>query len=670
MGMKHMWNSSSTVGLPTLLAAALAVVTPVCARAQDVPNLGQATLEELMAIRVTSAGRKSQKPEDVAAAVYVITRQDIRRSGLNTLPEILRLAPGVQVARVNGNKWAVSIRGFNDLYSNKLLVLVDGRSVYSRTFSGVFWDTQDLMLADIDRIEIIRGPGGTSWGANAVNGVINIITRSASDTRGLAVDASVGSLTRERAGIRYGGEAGEAAYRVYAQWSGFDSSKGRLATAHDDGWDSLTGGVRLDWSGGRHRLMGSANATAGSTRPGWFVLTGPVPGEALPTHDVSESVDLSVLGRWTLTDERGGGFQLQAFQASARRDEAVGNMRERTSDIDAQYETAIGSRHGLVVGGGYRHVDMETDGTFTLHVGARNTNTVNLFLQDEIALTSTVNLTIGSKLEHDTLGGWGLLPSARVIWEPAARQHLWAGVSRARRTPALTDLDLRVNRVVVPGAPLPVAYGFSGNPSYEAEVLVQTEAGYRAEPVRNATLNVTAFVGSYRGLPTYEPAAPVIVMTPAPHVRAGSIPANWMTARSSGVEVDAHWTPLQAVEIAGFYAFLRVTADADPASRDPRVSRIDGDAPEHQWQLRSTLTPLDGLQAGFSLFRVGELRRLTVPAYTRLDARVEYRLTHRLALAVVGQNLTRRHHHEFINPVLVPASSVPRSARFDLRWTF
>lgn len=231
-----------------LILAALLGALPAAAAAQPPrPDLGAVSIEELMTMRVTIASRRSQRAEDVPAAIYVITREAIRRSGLATLPEILRLAPGVQVAQVVSSQWAISIRGFNDLYSNKLLVLVDGRSVYTRTFSGVYWDLQDLMVPDIDRIEVIRGPAGVAWGANAVNGVINIITRHAADTQGTVVDVSAGTFARERVGIRHGGAVGDAAYRVHAQWSGHEPSKPLDGLSFSDAWHRLSTGARVDW---------------------------------------------------------------------------------------------------------------------------------------------------------------------------------------------------------------------------------------------------------------------------------------------------------------------------------------------------------------------------------------------------------------------------------------
>src|SRR5476649_1857030 len=262
---------SAGVGhMPTaLLMAALAVGAAAPAQAQTQPvDLAVATLEDLMNIQVTSASRKEQRAEDVPAAIYVITRDDIRRSGMTSVPDLLRLAPGVDVAQINSNKWAVSVRGFNGLRANKLLVLVDGRSVYSRIFSGVLWDAEDVMLDDVDRIEVIRGPGAAIWGANAVNGVINIVTRSAADTQGGLVRGD-GGRSGEQASVRYGGTFGAASYRLYSQWTGRDESLIAPGTRADDRSQSVTAGFRTDWIVRSGALALEGAFTAGRARALW-----------------------------------------------------------------------------------------------------------------------------------------------------------------------------------------------------------------------------------------------------------------------------------------------------------------------------------------------------------------------------------------------------------------
>lgn len=652
-----------------LLAGVMIAFHPAVAAAQ--PPAPDLTLEQLMEVRVTSASRKNQRAEDVAAAVYVITRRAIRESGLVNLPEILRLAPGVQVAWVNSSLWAVSIRGFNDVYSNKLLVLVDGRSVYTRIFSGVFWDLQDLVIADIERIEVIRGPGGAVWGANAVNGVINVITRSAAATQGLALDASVGTFEQVRAGVRYGGMAGSTAYRVFSQWSGYDQGVQVAAVPFDDRWHSTTGGGRVDWSRGADAVLAQAHFTANTTRPGWKTLPGFDPGIAPVTDGVSQAHEVSALGRWTRTRTAGGRLQVQAYHTTSGRNGALATFSERTTDVDAQYETKAGARHGLVFGGGYRRLAVSFEETFTLHIGPDEANTFSGFVQDEVALRSGLALTLGSRLEHDTFGGWDLSPSARVMWEATPGQRLWGAVSRTRRTPSLIDRDFRLNLAVLPGSGLPVIYGVSNSPEYRSQRLLQTEAGYRVRLGPHGNVEATLFTGAYEGLPTTEPAAPTFSMSPAPaHVLAGFTLANLMHARSSGVEVVAQWAPVPQWQLEASYSGLHVSARVDAASLALTAASTGTNAPQQQWQLRSTATLRPGLQFGGSVARVGELSLLAVPAYTRVDTRIEWRVSHHLTAAAVAQNLTSADHEEFSGAIHYLTSGVPRTARLDLRWAF
>jgi iron complex outermembrane receptor protein len=654
-----------------LAALAIAACPSVVLAQAAPPDLARATLEELMDMRVTTAARKSQRVEDVPAAIHVITRSDIRRSGLMTLPEILRLAPGVEVAQSSASKWAVSIRGFNNTFANKLLVLIDGRSLYSRTFSGVIWDTHDLIVSDIDRIEVIRGPGGVAWGANAVNGVINVITRPATETQGLALDVSAGTFDRGRVGVRYGGKVGATSYRVFSQWSEYADSRTGEFAQFSDKWRSLTGGVRADWSRGTDAVVTQAHFTTNQTRPGWLELPSLVPGMAYITDGVSRANEVSLVARWTRTWTSGKQLQLQAYHTTMRRDEPIFPLAEYTSDIDAQYETRLGARHGLVAGGGYRHVDIAAGEDVTVQMPAARIETFNAFLQDEISLRRGLLLTVGSKLEYDSLGGWGALPSARIIWEASPTQRLWAAASRTRRTPAVSDRDIQINLSVQPGPGLPIVIAVRGNPDFRSERFVQLEAGHRIRLGPTAALDTTVFTGAYDGLRTSEPFVPALQLTPAPmHLLAGVYPANLLSARASGFEISARWNPVAPWQIQSSYSALFISADLDPISMDATIGDTDGSAPQHQWQASTSISLRPGVEIGASVSRVGSLRGLGVPAYTRADARAQFRLNRHLTAALVVQNMTSRHHVEFASPSLFLTTSVPRSARLDLRWEF
>ena len=314
---------------------------------------------------------------------------------------------------------------------------------------------------------------------------------------------------------------------------------------------------------------------------------------------------------------------------------------------------------------------MASEGTLTVQIGSHRIKTLNAFLQDEIKVRPDLALTLGAKLEHDTFDGWGMMPSAQAIWEASPGQHLWAAVSRTHRSPAVTDRDFRFNLYALPGPGLPIVVGVTGNPEYRHEELTQVQAGHRIRIGSDAALETTVFTGRYDGLPTYEPLEPTVELASGlPHVRAGVVAANLLNARVSGVELNARWNPLPQWEIEASYANLHLTPQVDPASLASLDPDTDGNAPEHQWEARTTISLRPGVDVGASLWRVGRLYQLAVPAYTRLDARAQFRLNSRLTAALVGQNLSNRRHREFASDFLFLTSSLPRGVRLDLRWQF
>jgi iron complex outermembrane receptor protein len=659
---------------PLVLALA---VTPSAARAQATrPNdLTGASLEDLMNIRITSAERKEQRAEDAAAAVYVITQDDIRSSGLTKLADLFRLVPGMQVARVNASEWAVSVRGFNSVYSDKLLVLIDGRSLYNRGFSGVFWDGQNMMVSDIERIEVIRGPGGTAWGANAVNGVINIITKSAADTQGTAVEVSAGTFERDSAAIRYGGAVGDLAYRIYSQWSDHAAGLTDAGTSANDQWNSISTGLRLDWSKGPDSVMTQGSYINTNARPRWVSLANFF--DPPTTDGVSDLYEAAGLAKWTHRGSNGSLFQLQAFRTINSRDDVTLYAIEKTTDVDAQYQRSLGSRHEIVAGGGYRNSDLETRKSFTTDIPGETATVINGFVQDEVSLSDGVSLTVGSKLEHDTFAGWGLLPSASIIWRvdgtTVSRQRVWAAVSRARRTPSSAYRAIRIFYGGFPGENgVPIVFGLRGNPDYRSEELLDVQGGYRIRFGAAASIDVAAFRGQYDNSTTIESRPPVFELTPPPaHVFVGFQYANLLSIDTQGVEVSGRWSPVEAWRLDASYATVRFSPRLDPTSSDVLGADFDGNAPQHQWQIHSTTQVSPRVRVDGGLYHVGRLRQLEIPAYTRADARLEFKITRELSAIAVGQNLLQASHAEFsgVNTGLI-ASLVPRSARFQLRWQF
>ena len=676
-------RSNRTKLFRALVVVALTLCSSVTMRAQaQAPTSSQDltafTIEDLMNITITSASRKQERADEVAAAVFVITADDIRRSGMATLPDLLRLVPGVQVAQINANKWAVSVRGFNGLYANKLLVLVDGRSVYNHLFSGVMWDMEDLLVEDIDRIEVIRGPGAAVWGANAVNGVINILTKTAAETRGTLVRAGSGTGEPGQLAMRYGGAFGNTAYRVDAQWSGYGDSRLASGKSAGDRWNRSTVGFRGDWTGGLRTFTLQGRMTGGSGNALWLDFDPRrAPNAPLEVQRSSDMHGGVLLGRWSQTRENGASFQLQSVLDIAHRHEPPGMYRRRMADIDFQYQTKVGARQDLVVGAGYRRMHEQFLGSngYALTPETSDDDLLNVFAQDEIRLAADrFHLTLGAKVERESLSGWNLQPTARATWILIPkRQYIWAATSRALRTPSLIDRGVRVDfPAVVGAAPLPIRISAVGTPDRPSEVLADVEAGYRVDIASVATVGVTGFHGRYKNLSTFEPQDPVLTMSPeGPYLAVLAPAGNLLAANTRGLEIDAHWTPVPRWRLDASYTAFRFTPRLDPTSRDTGAAQYDANASGAQWQVHSGLTLGQRTELDLTVIRVGRLTRLAVPAYTRLDARVSVPLGRRLTASLIGQNLLDDLHVEFgdVKPTITQ-TMVRRSARVQLAWRY
>ena len=661
-----------------LLAVVLTAAAPAHAQSQPA-DLAEASLEELMSIEITSASRKEQRAQEVAGAVYVITHDDIRRSGMTSVPDLLRLAPGVQVAQINANKWSVAVRGFGGLYSNKLLVLVDGRSVYTPLFSGVLWDTEDLMLEDVERIEVIRGPGGAVWGVNAVNAVINILTKPSAETAGLLVRAGTGSLDPGDLAVRYGGAAGSGAYRVYAQLTNHGNTLLAPRIDANDHWRSFTGGFRGDWSVGADAFLVQGGVTAGKERPLWISLDPATPGQ-VDTLGASTTRVSNVFGRWTRSRGSGSRLQVQSFVDAAHRRESVGEYDRLTFDLDADYHTVIGPRHDVIFGGGYRHIreTMASGIGYMFTPDHQRQVILNAFAQDEITLPRRVTLTLGGKIEHTKNDGTSLQPTARIIWNLRPRQHVWGAVSKAVRTSSLVDRGVHVEyppgtTPVPPGTPpgLPLGLSISGNPGFLPERLISTEAGYRIDIGSRASIDVAGFLGHYTKLQTIEPSAPVVEFVggrPVIHVSAKF--QNLLEADTRGIEIAGRVALRRWWQIDGTFATFHLTPHPDPASHDLAAAAFDGQAPGYQWRGHSGFSLGPKMQADVLLFHVGSLEQIGVPAYTRADARFEWKLTRRFSLTAQGQNLLSPGHAEFDGDTTLVSTLMPRSGSLRLTWRF
>lgn len=625
------------------------------------PQLADLTIEQLMNESVTSVAKKETKLNQSPAAISVITQEDIRRSGLTSLPELLRMVPGLDVARINGNQWSISARGFNNQYANKLLVLVDGRAVYTPSFGGVFWNAQDLVLADLDRIEVIRGPGATLWGANAVNGVINITTKSAKETQGGLITTTVGSEDKPSTAIRYGGQIGtNLFYRAYVKYFDRDGLVDSTGKEAPDDWKSLRGGLRLDWepsAENRLTLQGDAYNTAAGVniQP---PLQSPPYSQSL--NPVAHNNGGNILGRWTRIISDTSQFTLQTYFDRVKQDDGLESLRQDTFDIDMQHRFAVGERHDIVWGGGYRFTDLTMTPSFfaTLTPPSRGLQLFSTFVQDDIALVpDRLHLTLGSKFEHNDLTGLEIQPSARLRWTPSERQTVWAAASRAVRTPSLAERNVRVNVAAFPGGLVSVF----GNPSALAEEVNAYELGYRIEPAKQLSLEATTFYNMYHRLLTPVDGVPGPELNPAPpHFVIPSTFQNAQAGETYGAEVTARWHVAAGWRLTGSYTWLhmhlRPNSTATTGSPQQQVQlRSDFDLP-HNFQLNSAAYFVDRITSATSASPAAP-----VSSYVRFDLGVTWRPTKSLELSLRGQNLLDNQHPEANSYRTTLQTEVPRS---------
>ncbi|MBI5184376.1 MAG: TonB-dependent receptor [Nitrospinae bacterium] len=619
-------------------------------------------LQELMAVKITSVSKKPQAMSETAAAVFVITQEDIRRSGAASIPDALRMVPGIQVAHITANQWAISMRGFNNVYSNKLLVLMDGRSVYSPLFAGVYWDAQDTLLEDIERIEVIRGPGASVWGANAVNGIINIITKNAGDTQGGLVSAGGGTVEKGFGGVRYGARAGDTAfYRVYAKYFQRDGFVDENGNKMDDDWDAARAGFRLDWGlSGIDSLTAQGDAYTGSSWQNIFSSRGGV--RALS----KEEIDLSggdFLVCWTREFSPASRTVLQAYYDNTERSENNLVQNHDIFDLDFQHYYRLTERQEIVWGLGYRmtHGLVKNSEVVSYDPGSRTDHLYSAFIQDEIELwKSGLRLTLGSKFEHNDYSQFEIQPTARLLWTPHEHHTLWTSVSRAVRSPSRTehDLTLATPRLVI-----------TGNRNFESEELTAYEAGYRALPTDHVSLDVTAFFNKYDKLAALELGSPAGVVPMILEYRNG------MEGETSGVEVFAGWNVTSRWELTAGYSYIQMNINARApmeAVKNPAASSgfLEGNTPVNQFQFRSSLDLPFHLEFDTAVFYVDDLSSQEASDYVRVDARLGWKPMENLDAGLVFQNLAEGHHKEFNGSSGTVGTEVPRSVYGKISWRF
>jgi iron complex outermembrane recepter protein len=637
--------------LPALLLGLAAPALPLAA--QETPqvepaDLRQMSIEQLMEIDVTSVSRRSERLSKAAAAITVITGEDLRRSGAANLPDALRLSIATHVAQSDGHTWAISTRGFNSSFAtaDKLLVLIDGRSVYTPLFSGVFWDVQDVMLEDVDRIEVIRGPGATLWGANAVNGVINIITKSAKATQGGLVTAGTGNTT-DLGSVRWGGKLGEGTYyRAYGKYysrSALDLATG--GSAHDP-LRRAQGGFRVDRDAREDRPGAGAFTFQGDIYNGGY-------SEAVRTDDTNLDGG-NLLGRWRRTLAADSGMDLQVyFDRSHRRTPNFFEEHRDTVDVDFQHRLPVGRRHDVVWGLGYRVTrdEVTTSQAVEFIPSHRTLDLFSAFAQDEIALVpDCLRLTLGAKFEYTDWTGFEVQPSVRAAWTPDDRHTLWAAVSRAVRTPTRFDED--VVFFTVEGDPL-----ISGNRDFKSEELLAYELGFRFQPTPDLLVDAAAFYDVYDHLRTFEPVAGT----------GAFVFGNELDAEAWGIELRSSWQPAAWWRLHAGYTWFGKHLRLTPESGDPTGGNLSGDDPRNRWSLRSVMDLPGGFELDGWLRYVGELPSPAVRAYTEMNLRLGWR-RERLDLSLAGENLLHEHHVEFApNPL---REAVQRSVFGKVTWRF
>ncbi len=611
-------------------------------------QLKQLTLEQLGDLHVVTASKAPQQVLRTPAAVYVITQDDIQRSGAKSLPDILRLAPGVEVAQIDSSTFSVGIRGFGSRLARSVLVLIDGRSVYTPLFAGVYWEMQDTLLQDIDRIEVIRGPGATLWGSNAVNGVINIITKDAHETQGTSVEVGGGSVDQGFLSARYGGQWNGVSYRVWGK--GF--TRGPQFHPNGDNFDDWRRGqfgFRSDWNRGRDQFTLQSDYYTSAVGESLNVSTYSPPAITAVERNIALSGG-NVMMRWKRDLSGNSNFTLQAyFDRTNRRDINYGEVRN-TFDVDFVHHI---SGHGYDLNWGvgarispsdYTQVVPTVD--FIPH--QQTYNLFSAFVENQFTLApDRLFFTVGTKLEHNSFSGFEVQPSGRLLWTPSKRQSVWAAVTRAVRTPSRVEQGFRYTSLIVPALPLYVR--LVGDGGFTSEQMLGYELGYRALLGAALYIDVAAFYNQYTDLLSVE-ASPLLVETNPgpPHLILPLLLRNGLKGETRGVEIAPIWNVTDRLRLRGSYSFLNLNTRLQPGSIDAStVGQTEGASPAHMATMQSFLRLPANFELDLTLRYVSALKNPVVDAYTTADARLGWGLSEHVGLSIAGRNLFQSSHVEF-----------------------
>lgn len=659
-------NCSFRVFLLSVFLICLLVLSQISLSADSThSDLTQMSLEDLMNVEVTSVSKKAEKLVDSAAAVYVITAEDIHRSGATSIPEALRMVPGLHVAQIDSNKWLVSCRGFTERYTNKLLVLIDGRSVYTQLFAGVYWDTQDTVMEDIDRIEVIRGPGATMWGANAVNGVINIITKSSDTTQGTMASEFSGTQTRGIGNMQYGGKLGDnTSFRVYGKYLNWDNNVYTNGQSADDGWEQNRRGFRVDWNlphssslmvqGDFYNEHADQEAKLDSS----FLTV---------SQDQVNASGSDVLLKWSKNHSPSLSSELQMYYDHTDRAESAYAERRNTLDISYQRKQTLNDRHEIVWGTGYRRSSNTLRGSdiITVDSTGETTQLYSAFIQDDITLIENKSkLTIGSKFEHNDYTGFEYQPNIRFLWTPRPRQALWASISRAVRTPSQSERDAQFiwfSSIYADG--IDYIGKVIGSKNYGSEDLLAYEMGYRTQPSNRLSLDLTAYLNVYNNFRSFEMGDFQFPVTSIPTIIMPMTLANKMNGQVYGWEIAGKWKITDKWNLNTGYTYCRMHMVRDADSSDLFSCGIPSNYPVHQFQILSTLDLPGRLEFDTALYYSDVIPDPDwyIPAWSRVDARLGWKKSESTEISLGVQNLFENRHKEAYATTYEEVTYIPRN---------
>jgi len=642
------------------------------------------SIEELMKVEVTSASRRTQKLSEVPSAIFVITQDDIRRSGATSIPEALRMAPGVEVARIGTDKWAISIRGFNGRFADKLQVLMDGRSVYNPLFAGVQWEQQDTLMEDIERIEVIRGPNAAVWGANAVNGIINIITKKAADTQGTLLSAGGGSFEQGFFGARHGGKINDDTfYRFYAKGFTRDQMKTTSGDNANDAWHNARGGFRLDHTRGidLFTIQGDIFHNSYGDRLDKSQLSAPViQAEASRGHNEGGNIRL----RWDRTISERSAIMLQTYYDRVDYKLLTSSIFKAESfDIDFQHRFPLFEKHDLTWGANYRLYHNKVSDTELISFSPRlQTNQLlSAFIRDEITLIpENLRFTLGSRFDHNDFTGMEIQPNARLMWTPDTKNSIWTSVSRAVRTPSRAENDIQLNARTLSTAPglsallpFPILAQLNGASNFNSEKLLAYELGYRHQFSPQASVDIAAFYNDYSQLRDLSAGTPSFHANFPPHLILPVGLTNKASGYTQGVETSVDWRPNERWRLQGNYSFIDMHIQSNSALKnlDPTTGSANKVSPQHQVSLRSNYDVSERMQFNLWLRYVSKVDFYHIPDYITMDTRLSFKPVKNFELFLVGQNLLSQNHKEFASD-FIPSfpTTIPRGVYAGAEWRF